>query len=193
MEKQEIIWTLGYLICVFGLFLLLDRMRKSIMRKSDCDLKKAGEDKVLERKKWLNDATKDLEIELTIVYNNKVKNIMREKEIRQAITGIIHGDREITKESAEYAATKGKEVMEFLINNDLLYKMPQDQGIRIPVGSLFKCEVCEERKYSSVKYEFLVIIQQDQRFCQRCGEYVSGPRLNPKIRPDTTYGSGTLT
>ncbi len=52
---------------------------------------------------------------------------MKESIIRQTITGIIHGNQEITKESAEYAADKGKEIMEFLNRNGILKKDNTDE------------------------------------------------------------------
>lgn len=130
----------------------------------------------------------------------KHNTAMKESTIRQAITGIIHGDREITKESSEYAAGKGKEVMEFLKSNNLLYgnfipeppAPPKDRNPDNPMppfgGNLF-CTTCKKR----IGYDLHVEIKNNRRHCIECDGYISGPRVIVEITPDTTYGSGTLT
>ena len=55
---------------------------------------------------------------------------LTQANIRQVITGIIHGETEITSQSARDASDKGKEIMDFLNEHNLLHIAP-------------KCNKCE--------------------------------------------------
>jgi hypothetical protein len=121
---------------------------------------------------------------------------MKESTIRQVITGIIHGDRVITKESSVYATCKGKEVMEFLKENNLLYgnfipEPPKDTTPDNPIPSerTVVCMTCTNRAF----FDENIDEKNHQRYCKQCGIHVPGPRLRVDIKPDTNYSSGTKT